>query len=673
MVTPRRHPESGYPLIPEQRVAAERNEGPLIVIGGPLTGKTRSLVARVAYLLEGGAQPEEITVLTARSENVANLVRMVAGHPTVSSYGDRIRLYTVDQYANLILRSGGAKELGVFPRYSIWDAAQAEQVTACALEVAGRFGIKAHDVRLALDWHWQNMRRCPDDPKSPAQDDRWRDIVSTYVREKESQRALDVPDLSDLAFRAIERVRRDDPIWRLKEWSHLLLDRIEECNGQQLALVDLMVDVDGTLMMTSDPNQGPAEYSLELLIQFWESRYPKLDVFWLTQAPVGSGILHDAATDLQQAESMTGLDKDGREYVRSPGPKPELVMVDGTFRNMVRHCIADIKELIDGGVNESDIAILYRRPGVMDRMRTGLAHLGIPYRVMGYPAPRHPTDAEYVVAMLTKMVNPWDLAAFAIAGGVGHPNQTGRLSPRTCESLLRVARRDGVDLIEAARTYLLSGETRDVEDLERLIQRWEALREAAEHRNTNPAGLLAYAETLVEAVGHSEVFSGLSKRNENTAWLREALFDSPTVDGNDVEGHLVRFLDSISPALGHTREPDSDRGLTISTIAAARGRHWPVVMILDVSDQTIPGNVHGDRKALELEQRIFFTGLTRATRQLHLYCVADTGQGNDSTPSRFLEPVSHRLECRWAGGAESAHYAVAPANQHVGFTPKRFG
>ena len=667
----RQHAEHGYPLMPRQRAAAERSQGQLFVVGGPSTGKAHIIVARIAYLLGNGVAPDEITCLMARPENVANLRRMLALHPTVSEYGNSIRLFTVDQYANLILRAGGATQLGLFPHYSIWDRTRAAQATTCAPGVAGQSDVKDRDIRSALDWHWRNISRFPDDPHLPAQDDRWLDIVSKYVGEKRSQRALDIPDLADLVIRVIELIRRDDPTWRMRGWRHLLVDQVEELNGRQLAMLDLMVDFDGSLTLTSDPNQGPSACSFDCLREFWRSRYAKLEVVHLVQVPIGSERLHNLAKDLQLSGGMTGLGDDERRWIPLPGPAPRLVKVEGTFRDMVGHCLAEIKDLIDGGMRYDEIAVLYRKPGVIDRMRTGLSHLKIPYRAIGEPWRERPTDARCVVAMLTTLVNPMDLPAVAVAAAVGHPNQSRRLSSPTCETLSRLAQDREVDLVEVARKYAKYEENRDVPDLEQFVRNWDFLREAMERPECALEHLLASAEVLAQAASDSDLTSGFGEMKKNSAWLWDTFSKMRAREGENLQDHLVRFLDAAASTLGHVGEYEDDHGVTIGTIAAAKGLRWRVVIILDVSDRTMPGDVYGNR--LEQEQRLFFTAVTRATDQLHMYCLADTGQGNSPIPSRFLEPIANRLECTLVVGIETANKVETPSVTDDQFALQRFG
>ena len=77
---------------------------------------------------------------------------------------------------------------------------------------------------------------------------------------------------------------------------------------------------------------------------------------------------------------------------------------------------------------------------------------------------------------------------------------------------------------------------------------------------------------------------------------------------------------------------------------AAKGRSWRCVFLLDVSDESIPGPLGPYSGRLEMEKRRFYTGVTRATEHLYLYCLVDTGRGNNATPSRFLGPIRHVLE-----------------------------
>ena len=183
--------------------------------------------------------------------------------------------------------------------------------------------------------------------------------------------------------------------------------------------------------------------------------------------------------------------------------------------------------------------------------------------------------------------------------------------------------------------------------------------------------LLASAEVLAQAASDSDLTSGFGEMKKNSAWLWDTFSKMRAREGENLQDHLVRFLDAAASTLGHVGEYEDDHGVTIGTIAAAKGLRWRVVIILDVSDRTMPGDVYGNR--LEQEQRLFFTAVTRATDQLHMYCLADTGQGNSPIPSRFLEPIANRLECTLVVGIETANKVETPSVTDDQFALQRFG
>lgn len=627
-----------YPLDLVQREVVQNASGQTILQGGPGTGKTHCLVACVAALLESGAAPDSIAVFTGSPQAVVDLRNRLAMHDHVADKIGGIFVGTVDQGANDLLRRHTAPILELPSHYSIWDRSQAEDVTALGFHAA--FGARVPKVRIrrALQWHWTNRQRDPDDREMAPHCASWPDIARVYVGEKKLQRALDMEDLLDLAVRQLEVTRRNVPGFRYPQYRHILVDQAEDLTGRQAKMLELMVDPEGSLLIVNDVNQGLEDPQFEWVGRSWWWRFSGAQTHRLTISQSGTRTLSEMANTLKSSPDSDGLTSDQQDLCAAPGSAPRLVEVAGPWHAVFGRCLDDVLCRHGEGVPLEDIAVLYRNAGTLRRMKTVLTHRNIPYRVLEEPHLQRPTDARWIVAMLTAALNPQDLAAVSIASVSRHSNKRRRLPDGVARELLKAARAHSFDLVTAAGQIANTFDPPDSEDLRQLVQ---DCRKVVGWLDDDQLDLDELLTRVAAMVLRSRVRRADHVEPE-TRWLLNKCLEMGFKAGDDLRRRLQRFLDLVSPALGPDGASLETSGLTFSTIAAAKGRQWKVVMFLDARDQTLPGKARGDR--LRRERRMFYTAITRATDCLYLYCQADTGLGNAPRPTRFLEPVGHLMD-----------------------------
>ena len=639
-----------FPLDPMEQAAAEDTANVVLVQGGSGTGRTHTLVARVAFLLKRGAAPDDIVCLSLTEGGAADLLRRLETHPEIGGQSRFIHVETFHQYANGILRDGGAAALGLLVDYTVLDQKRALETLAL------NQSFRQPDLLAALRWHGLNRTRWADSPEIPARERRWRDVVDFHASEKNWGNALDPDDLLLGAIRALEL---DEDIRSRWMPGHLLLDQFEDITPLQFRLLEeltgsplLMTGPSRSLTVAADPNQRllrglDGAYYTEYL----RLRFPGLGTHTLRLNQKGSQELWRMATTLSGHGSMDGLAPDGQLSYGGERGRPRLVEVEGTLTDLDGHCLREVQRLAAAGVPLDDMAILYRRGNAIRRLRTRLAHLDIPHRVLGEERPERPGDARCLVALLTVLLNPRDMTAVRIAAAPGYPNAPRRLSNGVCRQLRHLAEEQDLDLIQAAERNLLAfGRDGAVfHGLSFLVETRHSLDELLGDPEGSLHGLV---ELAMKSIRQAQP-PGLTPVDEPELDHLWALCDAlPSPARGTPRQQLRRFLDLLSPAL-HAA-PSTGGGLTLGTIPAAKGRRWPITFILDVSDRTIPGRA-GPHSDTRRAQRLFHIAITRATEQLYLYCPADAGRGNEAQdedggdggacrPSRFLDPVRDQLE-----------------------------
>ena len=643
-MTPQRvlpvHGESGeYPLDPLQRAAVRDQAEVIAVTGGSGTGKTQAVVGRVGALLDRGVSPGHITCLVGNPERARDLRRRLSAHPKIRAKANRVFVGTPNRLAHVILRQGGAGLAGCPEGYSVWNV---EQVVEMMSDISPKeYGMKLSrkEIRAALDWYVRNVRSRPDDPPIPARHQVWRDIAVTFAGEARAQGAVLLDDLPALAIRAMEADTHYRDRWRKGRCRHLLVDGCEDLNPREWRLIEVALGRPYSMTITWDDNGLVNDDADPGLFRYLRLHYPQMRVHHLRMNQRASRNLVDLATCLKVHEDMSGLADDRQVCDGLARRPPQLHEVVGTLTDMDAAVLRELQELHKDGTPWGEMAVLDRHGRAAGRMLTQLIHRAIPHHVLGRTERKGPTDARCIAALLTLTVNPMDWQALRIAAAPGFVNKDRLLGLPAALEIRRLARERGVSLVDAVARD--PGRfPRDREALAGLVECWKRLRAATDLPGAEFGDLLEIAQQYVsDARGRAPGGDGaLDNRTFNR--LCRAL---PRMHGEDLGRYLIRILDRWDSSLNPqgSYEP---AGVAIGSFPAAKGLQRRAVLVLDVSDQTIPGKVGPHSSRWGAEQRLFLLAATRATELVCFYHLADTGQSDRCQPSRFILPLCHMLE-----------------------------
>ena len=647
-----------YSLDRFQREAAEKEEaGTVLIIGEHGTGKTRTVVARVAFLLRRGVSPTNIACVTTTDENAENLRSWMAEHPDVGDHLGEIFVGTITQLCNQVLRNGGARVLGLSPDYTVWNEPTALQMVDLGWIARGGKKLRKRELRDIRDWRSRDMSRWPEDlPLSPGPGHR-ADIAAAYENELRWQNAVEDCELPALAFLSLNQDPALRDQWASGRARHLLVDDGERLTARQVAVLDKIRGLGGSLMITVIPQYGgsPAarQRPMELLLE-----------------PRSRVRTHRLMVDHSHAEGIFQVCSEIRRGCTddpfpaeetSDGPEergPWLEEIEGHHEDIMARCLTQIGRLRNLGVHCQDIGVLDPWGRALDRMRSQLICWGIPYRELGAKPTDPPSDVRCATALLTLLLNPANLHAARIAAAANYPNKDRSVPAPISQEWHRVTREMGSDFVTAAAALLDGGklDPQDRASLEGLVLSQRALLQELDNPEGNVADLCMSALALVD---HFKP-KGLPKPLElpRSDFLDHC--NTPALPGENKRGHLRRILDLWSPALHPGRSYGNQQGVTFASFEAARGMLWDFVFILDVSDQAIPGKVGPYSSAVDAERRLFCDAVTRAKRFLWMYYLTDTGMaGERYVLSRFLQPKQVRdlLELR--------HVPFEPPSSHL--------
>ena len=624
----------------EQRAVVQADGGPMLVVAGAGTGKTRTLTWRLARLIERGVPAERILLvtftnqaareMTSRAEELIHTRARALCAGTFHSVGRRF----VTEYAAL---------LGYPERCAIIDRDDSEELVKQAIGELGanttsgaRFPRAALLLRL-LSTSINTGRTVADvlvdeAPQFADQVELMYDVLLRYQNRKQELGLFDFDDLLVLWQRLLHEV--PEAAERLSaRFEHILVDEYQDTNRLQADIIDRMASVHRNLVVVGDDSQAiyafrGADYQN---ILGFPDRYPDCRVFRLEQNYRSSPqILALANASIHQ--NTTGFAKTLQAHA-APGPKPASVACAHEQEEAL-FVAQRILELRDEDVGLDRIAVLYRAHAHAIAIELELKRRNIPYVVrsgMRFFEQRHIKD---VVACLRLAANPRDeLAAarvFRLCDGVGNAT-ANRLAQFVAahETLAEALANPQLTAIAPKRAQPSLG----------------ALREAL--------GAVCSDALREDAAG--------SVRAVLDRWYRgllPSLYDTPGNRAQEIEaladyaaqaGGVSAFLDQIALESGLSGEEllNHERGderVVLSTIHRAKGLEFQAVFLLSMVEERMPGGPALFRdEALEEERRVFYVGVTRAERELYLtrpLQVTIRGERVITRSSRFVEELA---------------------------------
>jgi DNA helicase II / ATP-dependent DNA helicase PcrA len=603
----------------QQRAAAEHGSGPLLVIAGAGTGKTKTLAARVAHLVERGVAPERILLLTFTRRAAQEMLRR-AGRMASQSATGRVWGGTFHSVGNRLLRTYG-QALGLPPNFTVMDQADSADLMNLLrneLELGGgrrRFPKKETLVAiysrainsrtklaevLESDFPW-----CMDDAEGISA------IFTSYTTRKREQAVLDFDDLLLYWHALLMHTQARAIVASL--FDHVLVDEYQDTNGVQADILRAMRAENANIMAVGDDAQSIYSFRaatvrniLDFPQHFDSTTIVKLEENYRSTQPILD------VSNAVIAGARRRYEKDLCSQ-RGSGSKPRLVTCLDEAQQSDEVC----KQVLDArerGMALQDQAVLFRTGHHSAHLEIELTRRNIPFVKYGGLKFVEAAHVKDVVALLRIMENPHDeLAWFRVLQlieGVG-PSTAGRVMERIG------VRRDGEASSEQSPLTRFMGDPPAIpkpgqDELESLAEAFADCveQEAAPavqverlRRWCEPVFVRVYdnpAARIADIVQLEEIASGYSARGR---FIADLALDPPNSTG-DLAG---------PPLL------DEDY-LILSTIHSAKGCEWSAVYVIHAADGMMPSDMAtGDDEEIEEERRLFYVALTRAKDDLSVY------------------------------------------------------
>ncbi len=631
-------------LNPQQRAAVEATEGPVLVLAGAGSGKTRVLTHRIAYLVGAcGIPPENVLAVTFTNKAAGEMrerVEKILGMSTADLW-----ISTFHSACVRILRREIA-HLGYSRGFVIYDEADTRSAIRDALK---RHGLDASvSEAKRFQWRidrWKNDGLDPAAAARAAQDldsETAAEIYATYQRLLVDSNAL---DFGDLLLRTTELFERFPEVLAhyQRRWQYVLVDEYQDTNRIQYEFIQQISRQHRNLCVVGDPDQSIYAWrgaDIRNIMEF-ERDYPdaetlKLEINYRSTQSILDGANGVVANNLDRRHKDLVTQREGGELIQVHHARNDRDEADF----VVRRILAAVR---DGSRRGGEFAIFYRTNHQSRLFEEELLKYEVPYVVVGGVRFYDRAEVKDALAYLRLLVNPADAASLRRI--VNKPARgIGKTTIERAESLSaerRIALFDAFASIAEGQ-----GGGRVPPKLRAFLDLIRSLRE--EVAASSPADALARVldETGYGAHLEKEGTPEADARLENLRELLTAADDFERVDASAVDDDrsaLERFLDQVALVSDLDGYHERDDCVSLMTAHSAKGLEFPVVFMVGMEEGMFPHAASSrDPSGVEEERRLCYVGMTRAMEELTLTCAAERrrfGSSTSSPPSRFLGEI----------------------------------
>src|SRR6266498_1869148 len=628
-------------LNPAQRDAVLATEGPLLVIAGAGSGKTRVLTYRVAHLINAvGAKPSEILAITFTNKAAGEMRERL--EQLLGRSGRGLWILTFHSACGRILRRE-AQRLGYRSNFTNYDQAdQIRLVKQCLEELERdpkRFTPRGIHNQISQA---KNRLVQPDEYASRVQsfyDQTVADAYQLYQRRLFASNAVDFDDLLMLTVDVLERFPEAREKWQ-KAFRYILVDEYQDTNHAQYRLLQLLAEKHQNLMAVGDPDQSIYSFrsaDINNILDF-ERDFPGTRTVSLEQNYRSTNLILEAANTV----IANNRERKPKELWSELGDgEPVRVLEVEDEHAEARFVAAGIAGLVEEGFSGDEVAIFYRTNAQSRVLEDVLVRQGVAYQVIGGPRFYERAEIKDVIAYLQAIDNPYDTVSLQ---RIANKPRRG-IGDTSLARLQTWADAQGRSLWEAAgqaeEAGIAAAPLRAVQQLHGLLQSLQAgalelevpeLLERVLDRSGYREAL--EAERTIESQG----------RIEN---LQELVGVAQEYQHNAVEPSLSGFLQDISLYSDQDALRGEESLVTLMTLHNAKGLEFRAVYLIGVEEGIFPHARSIEEQGIEEERRLCYVGMTRAKEHLTLTHASERslwGSRGYNLPSRFLDELPSNVQ-----------------------------
>jgi DNA helicase-2/ATP-dependent DNA helicase PcrA len=645
------HIDYAAELNEQQYAAVTASPGPLLVIAGAGSGKTRTLTYRVAYLLENGIDPRNILLLTFTNKAARQMLDRVANLLPVDASG--LWGGTFHSIGNRMLRRHGSS-LGYSSGFSIMDREDQKDLINTVVSNAG---IDPKEIRFPKGDVLAEIFSFAINTERPMEEllaekfpyflpllDKIKDVHARYEKKKKATNSMDFDDLLEKTLRMLKQNEEIAAFYR-RQFQFVLVDEYQDTNKIQADLIDTLAQDHKNVMVVGDDAQSIYSWrgaNFQNILEF-PKRYPTAQVFKIEMnyrsVPEILRVANAAiAANVDQFKKRLTATRDSRSC------RPALVALnDGS--EQAQFVAQRILELRDEDVDLSDIAVLYRAHYHAIELQLELSRRGIPYQITSGIRFFEQAHIKDVTAFIRVVANPRDEVAFKrmvkLLPGIGN---------RSAENLWnawdKALNEQGDVTSWTERLQPMAVGAKSKKSWEQLVNTLDEIAPGGK-----PAPPSEMITSVVEAIydDYAKVnFTNYELRREDLNQL--AAFARQFKDVNEFLAQLA-LISNVDAEAAPSQTADKE-AVNLSSVHQAKGLEFHTVFIIWLTDGMFPSSRSLDtREALEEERRLFYVAVTRARDELYLsypHMRLNAGYGDVfQRPSRFLKEIPNTLVEDW--------------------------
>ena len=645
------HIDYAVELNEQQLAAVTAAPGPLLVIAGAGSGKTRTLTYRVAYLLENGIDPRNILLLTFTNKAAREMLGRVANLLPVDASG--LWGGTFHSIGNRILRRHGTA-LGYSRGFTIMDREDQRDLIDA---VVTSTGIDPKEIRFPKGDVLAEIFSFVVNTEQPMEEllaekfpyflpllDKIQDVRERYEQKKKATNSMDFDDLLQKTLSMFQQHERIAEIYR-RQFQFILVDEYQDTNKIQADLVDLLARDHHNVMVVGDDAQSIYSWrgaNFQNILEF-PKRYPDAQVFKIEMnyrsVPEILEVANAAiAANVQQFRKHLSATRESKAL------KPALVALNDSAEQ-AQFVAQRILELRDENVDLNDIAVLYRAHYHAVELQLELSRRGIPYQITSGIRFFEQAHIKDVTAFVRVVANPRDEVAFKrmvkLLPGIG--NRTAENLWRSWENWLV---KGGEILSWRERLSSMPAPAKSKKAWEQLAHTLDEIAPAGQP-NMPSEMITSVVEAIYDDYAKAN-FTNYELRREDLNQL--AIFARQFKDVHEFLSQLA-LISNVDAEAAPAQISDKE-AVNLSSVHQAKGLEFHTVFVIWLTDGMFPSNRSLDtRDALEEERRLFYVAITRARDELYLaypQMRLSGGYGDVfQRPSRFLQEIPNELVEDW--------------------------
>ena len=646
-------------LNPEQKLAVETTEGPLLVIAGAGSGKTRVLTYRIAYLLEEkNINPYNILAITFTNKAAKEMKERVEN--LVGESAKDIWISTFHAACVRILRRD-IEKIGYNRNFVIFDTSdQKTLIKECQKEA--ELDDKNFSYQYLLSEISKAKNQLIDAKAFLTQNQtnfRLSKVATVYELYEKKLKENNALDFDDLIMKTIELflANPDVLVYYQNKFKYILIDEYQDTNTAQFTFVNLLAAGYGNLCVVGDDDQsiyGWRGADMRNILDF-EKAFPGAKTIKLEQNYRSTETILNAANEVIKNNESRKKKKLWTENEK--GEKIQFYRAEDE-REEARYIVNEIKNLIDQNRKYSEIGVLYRINAQSRIIEDYLISEALPYKVIGGLKFYDRKEIKDIISYLRVLYNPTD--NISLKRIINEPKRG--IGNATMEKVQEYSIRENVSCWEILRNIDVYQDTaRSKKGIKDFISVMEKIKEDINREE------LMVSQIIKKVVDETGYISALEAENTVESETRieniaEFVSVAEEYEKESPEPSLEDFLENMALISDLDNTEEEEEYVTLMTMHSAKGLEFPIVFIPGMEEGVFPGyRSMGDIAEIEEERRLCYVAITRAREKLYITCARRrTLFGNTSINkiSRFLEEIPEDLMDGYAKEQNSSEFRV---------------